>query len=315
MMISLLRSAFPIILLAPSAAFRHLVPNIGRHLSSPSSRRLTHRDMASNSDTMDLGQKRIQQIHKLLKGLETGDPNSIEDVIHPDTYVQHNPQTNTDKQGLKDLFARISKTNPHVNFVRSFSDGDYVFLHTEYDFNTRRIGFEVFRFEDLLTVEHWDNIMPRKPASDKNPSGRSMVDGSTEVKDLGKTEDSRVLTRRFFETVASVSSSGSSADPELMKVLDDLCSLDLIQHNPDLADGRSTWFESMISDDTIKYQTVHRVLAQGNFCLCVTEGYIKDDNTAFYDLVRFEDGRIVEHWDTRESVAPKETWKNQNGKF
>jgi len=114
--------------------------------------------MSSSFDSADtirmIGQKRIAKIHKLLKGLETGDPDSIEEVIHPDRYIQHNPQTNTDKQGLKDLFARISKTNPHVHFVRSFFDGDFVFLHTEYDFATRRIGFEVFRFEELYTVEH-----------------------------------------------------------------------------------------------------------------------------------------------------------------
>ena len=37
-------------------------------------------------------------------------------------------------------------------------DGDFVFAHTEYDFATSRVGFEVFRFEDDLAVEHWDNI-------------------------------------------------------------------------------------------------------------------------------------------------------------
>lgn len=252
-----------------------------------------------------IGQQRIEKVHKLLKGLETGDPASIEDVIHPDRYIQHNPQTNTDKEGLKELFARISKTNPHVNFARSFFDGDYVFLHTEYDFATRRIGFEVFRFEELFTVEHWDNIMPRKPQGDQNPSGRSMVDGSTEVKDLDKTEVHRELAKKFFTT---------AADGGNRQVLEEMCSSDLIQHNPQLADGRKVWLDSIL-DGSTRYQTLHRVLAQGNFCLCVSEGYLDDNHTAFYDLVRFEDETIVEHWDTRETVAPKETWKNNNGKF
>jgi len=45
-------------------------------------------------------------------------------------------------------------TNPRVNIVRAFAGGDYVFGHTEYDFATRRIGFEVFRFEGDFAVEH-----------------------------------------------------------------------------------------------------------------------------------------------------------------
>ena len=60
------------------------------------------------------------------------------------------------------LFKRLSKSSPRVNIVRIFSDGDFVFGHTEYDFSTSRIGFEVFRFAGDQAVEHWDNIQLRK---------------------------------------------------------------------------------------------------------------------------------------------------------
>lgn len=276
-----------------------------RRANNSTGRRIPRIMSLSSDDTISIGEQRIAKVHKLLKGLETGDPNSIEDVIHPDRYIQHNPQTDTDKGGLKELFARISKTNPHVNFVRSFSDGDFVFLHTEYDFATRRIGFEVFHFEELHTDEHWDNIMPRKPDGDKNPSGRSMVDGATEVRDLDKTEVHRELAKTFFTAVASGNDS---------KKVEQLCNENLLQHNPHLADGRQIWLDHLLNGNA-KYKALHRVLAQGNFCLCVSEGHLGDEHTAFYDLVRFEEGKIVEHWDTVEHVAPRETWKNENGKF
>lgn len=112
-------------------------------------------------DDPTLKDERKRGIHTLLKGLETGDPSSV-NVIHPQTYIQHNPQTQTGREGLATLFARLSKTSPRVNLVRTFTDGDFVFAHTEYDFATRRIGFEVFRFEGAHTVEHWDNIQPRQ---------------------------------------------------------------------------------------------------------------------------------------------------------
>ncbi|MFT4975744.1 MAG: putative SnoaL-like aldol condensation-catalyzing enzyme [Myxococcota bacterium] len=70
------------------------------------------------------------------------------------------------------LFARLSKTSPRVNIVRAFADGDFVFGHTEYDFATRRIGFEVFRFEGDMTVEHWDNIQPSRAQSRRPHHGR-----------------------------------------------------------------------------------------------------------------------------------------------
>ncbi len=100
---------------------------------------------------------RKKQICDLLKGIETGDPASVA-VVNQAKYIQHNPQTDDGGEGLAALFKRLSKSNPRVNIVRVFEDGDYIFAHTEYDFARSNIGFEVFRFEGEQAVEHWDNI-------------------------------------------------------------------------------------------------------------------------------------------------------------
>ena len=140
---------------------------------------------------------RKEQICTLLKGIETGDPAAVA-VVNEEKYIQHNPQTHEGSEGLAALFKRLSKTSPRVNIVRVFADGDYVFAHTEYDFSSRRVGFEVFRFEGDRAVEHWDNIQPRRGP---NPSGHSMVDGPTEVAELGRTEANRSLVRELIEEV------------------------------------------------------------------------------------------------------------------
>jgi predicted SnoaL-like aldol condensation-catalyzing enzyme len=57
------------------------------------------------------------------------------------------------------------------------------------------------------------------------------------------------------------------------------------------------------------------VLAEGNFVLCVSEGDYNGAHSAFYDLFRVTAGKIVEHWDTTEKIAPRHEWKNDNGKF
>ncbi len=250
---------------------------------------------------------RIDRICTLLKGIETGDPESVS-VISPTQYIQHNPQTHTGRDGLAALFARLAKTSPRVNVVRAFTDGDYVFGHTEYDFATRRIGFEVFRFEGEFAVEHWDNIQPRLGPND---SGHSMVDGPTVATDLHLTESTRALVLDFLEQVR-VNSQVSGLEAFVSAE-------HYVEHSPDGVDGL-TALRARIQHDTsgprrVVYRRVHRVLAQGNFALAVSEGSRSGVPTAFYDLYRVDAGKLVEHWDTVEHVAPPEEWKHDNGKF
>jgi len=252
--------------------------------------------------------KRKQLIQKLLKGIETGNADSV-NVINPKKYIQHNPQTHEGREGLAALFKRLAESNPRVNIVRIFSDGDYVFGHTEYDFSTRRIGFEVFRFEGDYTVEHWDNIQPRKGP---NKSGHSMVDGTTEVADLEKTETNREFVKSFIEEVMII-----QQFERLNAYIDEA---HYTEHNPHLADGIAA-LRSAITDKAtdgdlkVRYKVNHRILAEGNFVLSVSEGYFDSVHTAFYDLFRISNGKIVEHWDTTEAVPPQSEWKNDNGKF
>lgn len=232
---------------------------------------------------------RKQKIYDLLKGIETGDPESVK-VVNESKYIQHNPQTQEGGEGLAMLFSRLSKTNPKVEIVRLFEDGDYVFGQTIYDFSSVQIGFEVFRYEGDYVVEHWDNIQPRIG---------SMIAGSTEVQDLKFTDTNRQFVKQFIDEVF--------VGNQLEK-LNDFVNFDVfVDHSP-LA-------EILEKIKTLDYKKNHRILAEGNFILTVNEGYNDGVNSSFYDLFRIEDGKIVEHWDTTEKVPPKSDWKNNNGKF
>ncbi|MDF1730415.1 MAG: nuclear transport factor 2 family protein [Minwuia sp.] len=250
---------------------------------------------------------RKELLQKLLKGIETGDPEAAA-VVNEAKYIQHNPRTGEGSLGLADLFARLAKTNPRVTFVRVFEDGDFAFAHNEYDFAGVEVAFEVFRFEDGKAVEHWDNIQMKQPP---NPSGRTMLDGETAIVDLGKTEENRELVTGFAREVL------------VARRLDRLAAFvadDLIQHDPEIADGiaalRSS-LESRRSDGSWRtiYHQVHRVLAEGNFVLCMIEGSKDGLHAGLYDLFRVADGRIVEHWNTVSPIAPRSEWRNSNGKF
>ena len=74
--------------------------------------------------------------------------------------------------------------------------------------------------------------------------------------------------------------------------------------------------DELASTDRVRrYAKVHRLLAEGNFVLCVCEGFLDDVHSSFYDLFRIADGKIAEHRDTTEAVPPRSEWKNDNGKF
>jgi predicted SnoaL-like aldol condensation-catalyzing enzyme len=251
--------------------------------------------------------KKKDQIRALLMSIETGDPGPVA-VVDEEKYIQHNPQTHEGSEGLAALFERLSKTSPKVNIARAFEDGDFVFAHTEYDFAKRNIGFEVFRFENGQAVEHWDNIQERLGP---NPSGRDMVEGPTVSTDHELTENNRAIVSSFVETVLVAG--------QIDKLAEFIDGDDYREHNPRLSDGISTLRSALEAHDDehgiIDYHRVHRVLAEGDFVLCVSEGSLGGVHSAFYDLFRVSGAKIVEHWDTTEKVAHRDEWKNNNGKF
>lgn len=245
-------------------------------------------------------------IQKLLKGIETGDPEAAT-VVNEAKYIQHNPRTAEGSIGLAELFARLAKTNPRVTFVRVFEDGDFAFAHNEYDFNGVEAAFEVFRFEDGKAVEHWDNL---QPIAGPNPSGRGMLDGETRITDLDRTEANRETTGRFVAQVLVA---------RRFDLLDGFVAADLIQHDPRTADGAAAFRASLeaVRDGVprIAYDRCHRVLAEGNFALCMSEGHADGVHSGLYDLFRLDGGAIVERWNTVTAIAPRAEWKNDNGKF
>jgi len=247
---------------------------------------------------------KTDQIRALLKSIETGEPGPIA-VVNQSKYIQHNPQTHEGSEGLEALFKRLSLTNPRVNVVRAFEDGNFVFGHTEYDFSSQRIGFEVFRYDGDQVVEHWDNIQARKGPSS---SGHSMVDGPVDATDLNQTEENRALVSAFVQQVL-IQRDHAHMDDYFQE-------RQLIQHDHALADGTDALLASLENRATAKlYEKCHRVLACGNFVLAVCEGHQEGRHSSFYEMFRIENGKLAEHWNTVETVPPREVWKNDNGKF
>ncbi|WP_286240578.1 nuclear transport factor 2 family protein [Neptuniibacter halophilus] len=260
----------------------------------------------ATAGTADLSPR--QQVVELLKSIETGDPAPAA-VINPEQYIQHNLAVADGLAGFASLLQALPPGSARADTRRAFQDGDYVFTHTEYDFFGPKIGFDIFRFENGLIVEHWDNL--QETPEHLNPSGRSMIDGATELTDLDKTEQNKALVRQFVSDVL--------IGQQYEKMASFFAGDHYLQHNPMIGDGLSglgTALEALAKQDIrLEYDKIHLLLGEGNFVLAVSEGRFGGEHTAYYDLFRVADGKIVEHWDTIETIPPQAEWKNTNGKF
>ena len=249
-----------------------------------------------------------QQAIELLKSIETGEPGPVA-IINPNKYIQHNLNVADGLEGFGALMALLPKFSTRVETRRVFEDDDHVFTHTEYDFFGPKIGFDIFRFEHGKIVEHWDNLQT-KP-SGANPSGHTMIDGPTDATDHDNTAASKALVRGFVDDIL--------VNGRMDKLASYFDGDNYVQHNPQIADGLSGLGQALDAmakaGVSMSYQTVHKILGEGNFVLAVSEGSFGGKHVSFYDLFRVKNGKVAEHWDTIEEIPVRNQWKNENGKF
>ena len=238
----------------------------------------------------DLSQETKKDIvRKLLESLETKDPKPLR-FINPKEYIQHNLEIEDGLDGLKKVISRLP-ANTKANVVRIFADGDYVIAHSELNALVDRVAIDVFRFENGKIVEHWGNLEEKCP--NLNFSGRSQLDGPTEVTGTDKIETNKALVKEYFETVVLAGKGDQIAKYRSMD--------NFHQHNCQGEDNKSggQMTRGIFAKPGFVYriEKVHKILGEGNLVLVMSEGLFDTKPTAFYALYRLEDNKIVEHWD------------------
>lgn len=243
----------------------------------------------------------------LLNAIQTGASEPV-GYINASSYKQHNLAIGDGLAGFGAVLQSPPEGGFKVNVIRAYQDGDYVFAHTKYDFFGDKIGFDIFKFENGLIVEHWDNLTALTPS---NPSGHTQTDGPIKSEDKDKTEANKTLVKDFIATILMKG--------EMDKLGNFFDGDNYIQHNSAIADGLSglgAALEGMAKQGiSMIYDTNHIVLGEGNMVLAISEGQFAGEPTSYYDLFRVENGKIAEHWDVMETILPESERKNNNGKF
>jgi predicted SnoaL-like aldol condensation-catalyzing enzyme len=213
---------------------------------------------------------------------------------------------------MRSFAAEIASTPvADITSYRTLVDGEFVLLHSSYERVGRYAGpviaFDLFRFKDGKIVEHWGGQEPEAPP---NLSGRTQVDGPTEILDREKTESNRTLVRTYRETVMV-----SLRFDRIEEFIEDAR---YAQHASKIGDGIAQLrarIAGVAKEGGQLHLTPRRFLADGNFVLVLSEGDLPSGPTALYDLFRVQNGKIAEHWDVLAPIPPKDQWKNPNGPF
>lgn len=271
----------------------------------------------NSSESIEENTQKNQEVNEMtnkekavavLESLQSGEKKAAEEFVSAEQYIQHNLTFEDGREGLIGSLDYLKSIDTQVDVKRVLEEGDLVAVHSEYELNGSKVIFDIFRFEEGKIVEHWDNIQEN---SADTASGHSMTDGGTTIKDSDKTVENKELVENFVKDVLM----GQNPD-NLTSYFD---GDNYIQHNPNIADGLSglgaaleEWANQGI---TMNYDTIHLVVAEGNFVLTVSEGTLGGTHTSFYDLFRIENGKIAEHWDVLETIPSKDEWTNENGKF
>ena len=243
--------------------------------------------------------KRIDAVRALLKSIETKDQRALR-VISSTQFIQHDARVPDGRDAFKAVLLGAARGTT-VRTARIVADGNFVVAQSEYGGSGHKVTFDVFRFEGKEIVEHWDNAQDTCPAP--NVSGRTQLDGPTQVLDLDKTDANKALMNGYFRDVVLGGQSAKAVEYKAQDLFH--------QHNCDGADNPA----GLQPQHVFKITTLHKVLGQGNFVLMMSDGVFDGQPTAFYDLYRMEAGKQVEHWDVLEAIPPSSEWKNANGKF
>lgn len=264
----------------------------------------------NSSKTNKMNNKEV--VGTFLGAVLSGDTTTMRELANAD-YIQHNPYIPTGLESFIQMLPVLQENGTTAENIRMFQDGNYVFMHNIWR-NAKPFGadqmvsFDIIRIDENGKVaEHWDAMTPLVA---ETASGRTQTDGPTTAVDLDKTEANKAIAKAMVEDILM------GKNPN--KITDYISAEQYDQHNPAIKDGLSGIVEAVeylsSQNNMFKYTKIHKVLGEGNFVLTISEGEWNGTTNVFYDLLRFDEGKAVEHWDVIQPI-PTEGLANTNGMF
>ncbi|RCR71520.1 nuclear transport factor 2 family protein [Larkinella punicea] len=225
-----------------------------------------------------------------------GDLDYAEQII-ADDYIQHSLMVKPGKAGLLEALKAMQQmpkpTTPAKPFMRLIAENDYVVTNLRFEFGGKpMVVVDLFRLRNGQVIEHWDAIQ-QQPETTLNR--HPMMDGAVDMEDIGATEANKNVVSAFFQRVLI---------ERKIDALSDYVTSDLIQHKPEIANGRDgLWQYLQEKKGDFDIQKVLRIIGEGNFVVVQSEGQLDQKPGAFYDIFRLSQGKIVEQWGVQQPMS------------
>ena len=225
-----------------------------------------------------------------------------------DRLTQHSTGVKDGGNGFVEFITDYVNEHPnrHVEIVRAWEDEQYVFLHVYHDLGKGEHEFVSTEFFETdingRVVEHWSVT---GAFEGKNPSGRTQTDGATELKDLDRTAQNKITVETMLKE-----SVFPGAQPEK---IERFFGEQYLQHNPNIGDGLDIVRQlSQAANPQLVYSEIVLCVGRGNFVAVLCKAAWEGAPLAQVDILRLENGKIVEHWDLNEPVPSSDV---NSGKF
>ncbi len=256
-----------------------------------------------------MSQKLANATALYLEGIRDGNVRAAVEAYTGDRYTQHSTGVRDGVEGFVEFFEPFVGHNParDIQVVRSIVDGGFVFVHVYQDINNgeaKWVTTDLFDTDDNdKIVEHWDVIAAF--SDEPSVNGHTQVDGPTEIVDEDKTEQNKALVAAFVDDVL--------INHRAERIIDYVSADRYIQHNPLVLDGIEAFQEFMAGPgEEMAYRNVFKIIGQGDLVMIYSHVLFVQE-LAVFDLLRIEDGMIVEHWDNMEPIP--EGPQPNSGKF
>lgn len=253
----------------------------------------------SNRTANQLPIMQKETLHKSLirdfyrRAVAQGDIAFAEQLI-ADTYIQHSSGLKPGKAGMLEalnLMKQMPKpASTATPFMRLIAEDDYVVTNLSFEWGGKqKVVVDLFRFENDQVAEHWDAVQDQ-PETTAN--GNAMMNGPLPAEDKTLTAINRKIAVEFYQRIFI---------NKQVQTLPEFVAADLVQHNPDIANGLFG-LHTYVSSDALSISKIHRTVSEGDFVVIQAEGQLAAEPTMVYEIFRLDQGKIVEQWTVKSKL-------------